>query len=136
ASGVILSLAKGFDYEEAIVLAIMLAALLPCRRHFYRKASLTAEPFTRGWILAIAVVILGSVWLGFFAYKHVDYSHDLWWHFTFFGNAPRFLRASVCVAAVAWGVALSRLMGPAPPEPSKPSQEELEKAAAAAAVYP
>jgi phosphatidylglycerol lysyltransferase len=136
ASGIVLSLAKGLDYEEATVLAIMLAALLPCRRHFYRKASLTAEPFTPGWSLAIAVVLLGSIWLGFFAYKHVDYSHDLWWHFTFFGNAPRFLRASVGVAAVALGVALSRLMRPAPPEPSTPSEEELAKAAAVAAVYP
>ncbi len=136
ASGIVLSLAKGLDYEEATVLAIMLAALLPCRRHFDRKASLTAEPFTPGWILAIAVVILGSLWLGFFAYKHVDYSHDLWWHFTFFGNAPRFLRASVGVAAVALGVALSRLMRPAPPEPVTPTPEDLEKAAAIAAASP
>src|SRR6185503_4455015 len=88
------------------------------------------------WSLAIAIVLLGSVWLGFFAYKHVDYSHDLWWHFTFFGNAPRFLRASVGVVAVALGFAVSRLLRPAPPEPSAPSEWELEKAAAVAAASP
>ena len=136
ASGVVLSLAKGLDYEEAAVLAVMLAALLPCHRHFFRKASLTAEPFTPGWSLAISIVLLGSVWLGFFAYKHVDYSRDLWWHFTLFGNAPRFLRASVGVVAVALGVAVSRLLRPAPMEPSTPTGEELEKAAAAAALFP
>ncbi|HEX4962107.1 MAG TPA: bifunctional lysylphosphatidylglycerol flippase/synthetase MprF [Thermoanaerobaculia bacterium] len=136
ASGVVFSLAKGLDYEESIVLAIMLAALFPCHRHFFRKASLTAEPFTPGWSLAIAIVLLGSVWLGFFAYKHVDYSRDLWWHFTLFGNAPRFLRASVGVAAVALGVAVSRLLRAAPHEPSTPTEEEMTKAATVAAAYP
>ena len=94
-SGIVFSLAKGLDWEEALILALMLAALAPCHRHFYRKTSLTAEPFTPGWSVAIAIVLLGSLWLGFFAYKHVEYSRDLWWHFTLFGNAPRFLRASV-----------------------------------------
>ena len=114
-SGIVFSLAKGLDWEEALILALMLAALAPCHRHFYRKTSLTAEPFTPGWSLAIAIVLLGSLWLGFFAYKHVDYSRELWWHFTLFGNAPRFLRASVAVAAVALGVAVRHLMRPAGP---------------------
>ncbi|HEV7783872.1 MAG TPA: bifunctional lysylphosphatidylglycerol flippase/synthetase MprF, partial [Thermoanaerobaculia bacterium] len=136
ATGTVVSLAKGLDYEEAIVLAIMLAALLPCHRHFDRKAALTAEPFTPGWSLAISIVVLGTLWLGFFAYKHVDYSRDLWWHFTLFGNAPRFLRASVGVVAVALGVAVSRLMRTAPMEPTTPTEEELVKAAAIAAAFP
>ncbi|HEV7505304.1 MAG TPA: bifunctional lysylphosphatidylglycerol flippase/synthetase MprF [Thermoanaerobaculia bacterium] len=136
ATGTVVSLAKGLDYEEAIVLAIMLAALLPCHSHFNRKASLTAEPFTPGWSLAISIVLLGSVWLGFFAYKHVDYSRELWWHFTLFGNAPRFLRASVGVVAVALGVAVSRLLRTAPMEPSTPTEDELGKAAAVAAAFP
>ncbi len=114
----------------------MLAALIPCHSHFNRKASLTAEPFTPGWSLAISIVLLGSLWLGFFAYKHVDYSRDLWWHFTLFGNAPRFLRASVGVVAVALGVAVSRLMRAAPMEPSTPTEEELGKASAVAAAFP
>jgi phosphatidylglycerol lysyltransferase len=134
ASGIVLSLAKGLDWEEALILAVMLAALAPCHRHFYRKASLTAEPFTPGW--SVAIVILGTVWLGLFAYKHVNYSHDLWWHFTLFGNAPRFLRASVGVAALALGVALWRLLRPAIPEPVVPAGEEVARAAAIAAAFP
>lgn len=136
ASGIALSLAKGLDWEEALILTVMLAALAPCRRHFYRRASLTAEPFTPGWSAAIAICILGSLWLGFFAYKHVDYSHDLWWHFTLFGNAPRFLRASVGVAALALGVAFWRLLRPAAPVPARPSEEETARAAAIAAAAP
>lgn len=135
-SGILFSLAKGLDWEEALILALMLAALAPCHRHFYRKASLTAEPFTPGWSMAIVIVILGSLWLGFFAYKHVEYSRELWWRFTLLGNAPRFLRASVGVTALALGIALRHLLRPAGPEPTLPTEEELGRAAAIAAAAP
>jgi phosphatidylglycerol lysyltransferase len=135
-SGIVFSLAKGLDWEEALILVLMLAALAPCHRHFYRKTSLTAEPFTPSWSVAITIVILGSLWLGFFAYKHVDYSRDLWWHFTLFGNAPRFLRASIAVTAVTLGIALRHLMRPAGPEPSPPTEEQIDHAAAIAAAAP
>ena len=39
-AGIVFSLVKGFEYEEAIILSVMLAALIPCRSRFYRKASL------------------------------------------------------------------------------------------------
>jgi phosphatidylglycerol lysyltransferase len=135
-SGAVFSLLKGLDWEEALTLTLMLAALAPCHAHFYRKAALTAEPFRPSWIAAIAIVLGGSFWLGFFAYKHVDYSHDLWWHFTLFGNAPRFLRASVGVAAVALAVALSRLLRPVPVLPTWPKAGDIDKAAEIAAAYP
>jgi phosphatidylglycerol lysyltransferase len=136
AGGAVLSLAKGLDYEEAIVLSVMFAALLPCRSHFDRKASLTTQPFTPGWIAAIAIVIAGSLWLGLFAYKHVDYSHDLWWHFTFGGNAPRFLRASVGAAALALALGLAQLLKPAPAVRKRPTEEDLARAATIAAASP
>ncbi|HEY0555661.1 MAG TPA: bifunctional lysylphosphatidylglycerol flippase/synthetase MprF [Thermoanaerobaculia bacterium] len=135
--GVVFSLAKGLDWEEALTLALMFGALAPCHRHFYRKTSLTAEPFTPGWSVAIAIVLLGSLWLGFFAYKNVDYSRELWWQFTLVhGNASRFLRASVAVTAVALFVALRHLMRPAGPEPAPPTEGEIDQAAKIAAASP
>jgi phosphatidylglycerol lysyltransferase len=136
ASGVVFSLLKGLDWEEALTLTLMFAALAPCHAHFYRKASLTGESFTPAWIAAIAIVLGGCFWLGFFAYKHVDYRGDLWWHFTLFGNAPRFLRASVGVVAVALVIALGRLLRPALPEPSWPTPEDLDKSAEIAGAFP
>src|SRR5262245_52597422 len=62
-AGIAFSLLKGLDYEEAIILTIMLAALEPCRAAFYRKASVVSQRFTPGWIAAIAVVLVGSIWL-------------------------------------------------------------------------
>ncbi len=111
--GIISSLLKGVDYEEAIVLAIILAALLPARRHFHRRASLTAEMFTPAWTSMTIVVLGTSVWLGFFVYQHVNYSSDLWWHFAVRGDAPRFLRATVGATAILLLVAVQRLLQPA-----------------------
>src|SRR5262249_13396948 len=120
ATGVVVSLLKGFDYEEAIALFLMLLALLPCRRHFYRKAALTNEPFTPAWIAATTIVIAGSIWLGIFSYKNLGYSRQFLWAFTLRGNAPRFLRASVGVVAAALGVALWRLLRQAGHRPALP----------------
>ena len=52
------------------------------------------------------------MWLGLFAFKHVDYSHQLWWQFELHGEASRFLRASVGAAVGLLLFALARLMGP------------------------
>ena len=130
AAGIFLQLFKGGDYEEALILAIMLFALVSSRRHFYRKASLVNESFGPGWIFAILLVLLSSAWLGFFSYKHVEYSNDLWWRFQFRGDAPRFLRASVGVLAAMLIVAVRHLLRPAIPEPDPPGKPALELAQA------
>lgn len=125
-AGIVFSLLKGFDYEEAVILAIMLGAFLPSRRHFYRKTSLINEPFTARWIATIVIVILCSVWLGFFCHKHVAYSNELWWHFSLSGDAPRFLRATVGVVTVALFFAVLKLLRPAFSKPSLPLVTDLE----------
>jgi phosphatidylglycerol lysyltransferase len=125
--GVVLSLLKGFDYEEAIALSVMLGALVPCGRYFYRRASLWTERFTPGWIAAITLVLSCSVWLGIFSYKHVEYSHDLWWRFALSGDAPRFLRATVGAIAVTLFFFLARLLRPVSPKPGPPGPEDFER---------
>ncbi|HEV3458452.1 MAG TPA: bifunctional lysylphosphatidylglycerol flippase/synthetase MprF [Thermoanaerobaculia bacterium] len=135
-TGIVVSLLKGLDYEEAIALSLMLAALLPCRRHFYRKATLTNEPFTPSWISATTIVVAGSLWLGIFSYQNKQYSRELWWMFTLRGDAPRFLRASVGVVAAALGLALWRLLRPAVHRPEWPTERDLDSACAIAAASP
>ena len=108
--GITTSLLKGFDYEEALALTVVLTALIPAHRHFYRRASMTSEIFSPVWVLMTVVAIGSTVWLGFFAYKYVDYSNDLWWRFAVRGDAPRFLRATVGVAGVILLLAIQRLL--------------------------
>ena len=81
AVSVVFSLLKGFDYEEAIILSVILLAFLPCRREFYRKAALFARRFEPFWFVLVIIVIICSVWLGIFSYKHIEYSNQLWWQF-------------------------------------------------------
>jgi phosphatidylglycerol lysyltransferase len=127
-AGIAFSLLKGFDYEEALILSIMMLALLPSRKYFYRKASLFSRSFTPGWISAIIIVFICSVWLGIFSYKHLSWSSDMWWQFEFSKDYPRFLRASVGAAVLAMFFAMAILLRPAPPEPDLPDEKELEKA--------
>ena len=127
AIGIVASLGKGFDYEEAIALTLILIALLPARRHFYRRTSFTAEVFTPSWVLMAGVAVGASVWLGVFAYQHVDYSNDLWWRFALRGDAPRFLRATVGASALLGMFALFRLLRPAIPDPALPDAATLER---------
>lgn len=98
-AGMITSLMKGFDYEEAVLLGLVLVVLFISRKQFYRKGYLLHQRFSMGWISAILLIVVCSIWLGTFAFKHVEYQNELWWEFSFRSDAPRFLRASVGVVA-------------------------------------
>ena len=132
AAGIIFSLFKGGDYEEAVWLSVLLFSLYSSRSQFHRKVSLLAEPPSPGWLAAGLMVLAGSTWLGFFAHRHQDYSQELWWQFTLHGDAPRFLRATVGATAMGTFLALLRLFRPAQPLTATPSSAELAEAAAIA----
>jgi phosphatidylglycerol lysyltransferase len=136
AAGILFSLLKGFDYEEASILGIILVLLIPSRSAFYRKASLWSERLSLGWMVAIAIVLLGTTWLGFFSYKHVEYSNELWWKFAFSRNTPRFLRASLIVTVIAMALALRKLMMPTPPAGHLPTQEDIGRIKEILSHYP
>ena len=135
--GGVVSLVKGFDYEEAIFLFVLALTLAPFRAQFYRRTSLMAEPFTAGWVLGAALVVGASLWLGYFSFRHVEYTQELWWRFAFFeGDAPRFLRASVVSVIGALAFGLLHLMRPARVEPGLPTEGELAAAKALARRSP
>lgn len=117
--GIVATLLKGLDYEEASILGVILVVLLPCRRFFLRRASLLSERFTPRWLAAIATVMVSTIVLGMFAFRHVEYRHELWWRFSLLGDAPRFLRATVGSMALSLGFGLARLLRPAPYHPAE-----------------
>lgn len=135
-AGAVLSLLKGFDWEESLVLLAMLAALLPCRGEFHRRASLLGERFTVGWAVAVVAALAASIWLGFFVHRHTEYSHELWWEFSFLADAPRFLRASVGVCVVALALAVGHLLRTVRHQPELPDAEALGTARAIVASSP
>jgi phosphatidylglycerol lysyltransferase len=128
--GIIASLLKGWDYEEAAALAVILVTLIPARRHFYRRSSLTAEFLSGPWIVMTVTVLAISGWLGFFAYKNVAYSNDLWWQFALRGDTPRFFRSMVGVSVGIALLALHRLLRPVPWKSVTPDAATLDRAEA------
>ncbi len=127
--GAVLSLLKGIDYEEAILLSLLALALAPAHQLFYRRTSLFSASFSMGWIIAILAVLVCAGWLVAFSYKHVEYSNNLWWEFSFYhGGAPRALRALVGAAAAGLLFALANLIRPARPDLRLPNQTELDRA--------
>ncbi|WP_157995099.1 bifunctional lysylphosphatidylglycerol flippase/synthetase MprF [Peristeroidobacter soli] len=129
-AGIVVSLLKGLDYEEAAILAIALAVLYLGRDAFHRPASLMEERFTPMWIVGIAAVLGAVAWVGYFAHRHVQYSSELWWTFAFSADAPRTLRALLITVLTAATFFAMNLLRPARPPPVAPSSKELERARA------
>lgn len=136
-AGMVVSLAKGFDWEEALVLGAVLSLLLAYRSAFYRKAGIFAEPLEPRWLVAIGFILACSVWLGFAAFQDVDYSHDLWWQFSWHDDASRFLRSSLVAVIIGAGLSLyaminrspgARQVEPLRPEALAPALAHAERA--------
>ena len=134
--GIVASLLKGLDWEEAFALAIVLLAVLPSRRAFYRRAAITSEPFTNGWIGAVVIVGVVATWLAFFSYRNVDFTSPVWWEFSGRGDAPRSLRAMIGVLGVLMLFVLSRKLRHAAADPDPPTPRQLDLAARIAADSP
>lgn len=126
--GIVASLLKGLDYEEAIVLSFLLIVLVAARSEFDRRATLFERSFTPRWLAAVALVVLASVVLGEFAFRQVRYSDELWWRFAFNADAPRFLRATVGVAVILLAAGIRLLLRPATPAIALPSPADLDLA--------
>lgn len=128
--GALLSLLKGFDWEEASLLTLTASLLALFRRAFYRPSRLLELPLSPLYLVASVCVLAASVWLLLFAYQGVPYSHELWWQFTLDANAPRALRSALGSAVLLVIVALTWLLRTAPPVINLPDGEELATAAA------
>ena len=135
AAGAVFSLVKGIDYEEAAVLLAVLALLQWSRRAFYRRTAFTGDLLSPGWLVASGTAILIALWIGFFAYKHIEYRSDLWWDFALRSDASRFLRASLAVAVLAVFVLLRWLLAPARPAASATLSADVARRALAAADH-
>ena len=127
--GALLSLLKGFDWEEASVLIFTVALLTLFRRSFYRPpvagaALLAGVPGGKrlcGRRLGLAAAV---------RLPDVPYSHELWWQFTLDADAPRGLRAAMGSAVLLVVVALTWLLRTARPVIHLPNDEELQQARA------
>ena len=127
-AGIVASLLKGLDFEEAIILALVLGVLGLGRPSFYRPTAILSERFTPVWIASIVGVIAMAIWIGYMAHRRVIYSQELWWTFALDANTPRMLRASLAVVVLAAAYLLLNMLRPARPEPAVAGPEDIERA--------
>lgn len=128
--GFFFSFLRAVALGEATFLAIFIVAMLINAKRFQRPASLFAQVLSLPWIMAIAVILAGAATILLFVYRDVDYSHQLWWEFEFFGEAPRGLRALLGVSILSGAVAVFSLLRPAFHRPADVTPDEVAKAAA------
>jgi phosphatidylglycerol lysyltransferase len=124
-AGIVFSLLKGLDYEEAILLALVLVALVNARPAFRRRAAFFETRFSPAWVATVLLALGASVWRGFVAVQPVEYSNDLWWQFEIRGETSRFLRGSVGAAVVMLLFGVARLVRQAPHAVVEPTDGEL-----------
>ena len=75
-AGILLSLLKGFDYEEATILAMVVIMLASARSRFRRRASLIEQHYSTAWVAAFFLVLAMAAWLVLFAYRHLPYDNE------------------------------------------------------------
>lgn len=135
AAGAAASILAGGHYAGAAVLAVLLAALLPCRRHFFRGAPLSAMWLSPQWFGAVGTTILGACAVAFTAYRGSAAGHS-WLTFALEAEAARSIRALVAVAGLAATLAALNGLRRAPPRPGLPEDGDLDRAAPIAAASP
>ncbi len=127
-AGAAFSVLKALDWEDAATMLVIAAILAASGRAFYRRAERRSDwnalrP-TPGWLALLAVVVAALVFLGLYAFQNVAYRNDLWWDFSWHGNASRFMRTTLAVAILAAAIALDALI----------NRPRRSKAAAAPAI--
>ena len=127
-AGIVASLLKGLDFEEASYLGLVLLVTWLGRRAFHRPSTIISQRFTPGWIVSVGIIVALSLWIGILAHRHVPYSSDLWWTVALKGDAPRMLRASLAVVVSLAAFVAINLLKPARPQPHDPAALDLERA--------
>ena len=110
AVGLVASLLKGLDWKESLSMLATLAALGLFRPAFYRAEGASVLRLDTRWLVSIIALSGAVFWIGLFAHSHVPYQNALWWDFSWHGDAPRFLRASLAGAVVLSMIAFNSLL--------------------------
>jgi phosphatidylglycerol lysyltransferase len=108
--GLVASLSKGLGLVEATSLTVSFLFLLAFKSAFYRVEGASVFRLNTAWIISVATLLAVTIWIGVFAYSHVDYQSDLWWEFALHGDASRFLRASLVVSIILAAISINSML--------------------------
>jgi len=109
-AGILASLLKGLDWQEAVGLALTTGILWAFRSAFYRASVNSVFRLNGAWMVSLGALLAAITWVGFIAFNHVEYRDTLWWDFALYGDASRFLRASLVLAIILAAIALNSIL--------------------------
>jgi len=135
AGGIAVCLAKGVDWEETLVLGVLLLAVLPARRVFDRRAVLFGTPSFE-WLAAVLMVVVGAGFVLVIVHRDAALSADTLWTIARDAGVSRSARALVVALVTLVVVGVVRLLRPAQPAPGLPDVAALERAAPIVAAGP
>lgn len=108
--GAVFAILKGGHWQMALLLVVIAVLLTVFRKAFHRTGDWSDFRPNPLWLAMIAIVLISLTMIGFFAFRHVEYQHDLWWKFSWNGDAPRFLRATLALAVLAAAIGIDVLL--------------------------
>ena len=128
ATGALLALLKGFNWEETATLAVACLMLLPVHEAFPRKARLSRMEITPGWLASAGACVAGAAILGWWQFHHADYSDTLWWKVIGDADANRSIRSWAGAAILLLAVGVWRMVAtPATPPVVGDHDPDFEK---------
>jgi phosphatidylglycerol lysyltransferase len=126
--GIIISLINGFNWSTAVIQMMLLVMMLPTRRRFRRLSSLLQMLHSKYWLATCTMVLSGSIWLGFFAYKGTENNIGIG-KLVYSNSSLNDIWLLSLMIVVPMGYGLWRLLSVASPKfLAKPSAEELAEA--------
>ena len=106
----LVSILKGFDWEDSTTLAFIIGVLWIFRAAFYRASFQTAPTLNWCWIATVCALTFAIVWIGQFANSQVPLNQVPWWEFAWHGDASRFVRATLAISVVLAALLLNALL--------------------------
>jgi len=124
----ILALFKGFDFEEAVILAAIAVVLAPCHPAFTRMARLSRLEVTPGWMLSALAALAGAGLVGWWSFQNLDYANSSVLRVIGDQDAGRAIRSSAGAAAVLLALGVWRLLAtPATPRIAGDADPDLSR---------
>jgi phosphatidylglycerol lysyltransferase len=112
----VLALCKGFDWEEATALIVVLIIAAPLHPAFPRRARLTRMEISPSWLLSALAAMAGAALAGWWSFQNLDYTNLSVLKVMGDHDAERAIRSSVGAAVLLLGVGVWRLLAtPATP---------------------
>ncbi len=109
-----LALAKGFNWEEAVILLAVIAVIAPFGAAFPRSARLTRMEITPGWMLSALAAVGGAGLAGWWSFQNLDKSSNS--VLIALGDPDRAIRDSAAAAVLLLALGAWRLIAtPATP---------------------